>query len=149
MMFSLPPSAWLRAMAATATMMLAELHGSCFRRLCAALGRHHEGLAVAARHARRQRLLPGPICKKLERVDVAFALVRHLTTVKVNDFLSDLDDLLVHAELVVEVNHTVLDDELVLEDAPPTVLEDSILTNEFHIPPGSGGAPAAAPPPDR
>lgn len=63
--------------------LLAELHGRCLRLLCSALRLDCEGLSIAARAARRHRIITSDMQKGLLRIDVANALVRHLHSVKV------------------------------------------------------------------
>ena len=71
--------------------MLAELHGRSLRRLCGLLQRDFEGLTVAARWAARQGLVSKGTCKRLERVDIAFGIVRHLTVPRVEAFWQGLE----------------------------------------------------------
>jgi hypothetical protein len=49
------------------------------------------GLTVASRHARRAGLINHAMTKKLERLDSAFSVVRHLSGPKVNSFLMELE----------------------------------------------------------
>ena len=72
------------------TSLLAELHGEAFRALCSASGRSHEGLTVAARAAKKLRIISGLTAKRMERIDIAFHMVCHVNEHKVADCLGDL-----------------------------------------------------------
>ena len=70
--------------------LLASLHGRALRLLTDRLGHTCQGLAVAARKARRAGLLDNRAAKKATQVDIAFAMVRHITKSKCEDFLCQL-----------------------------------------------------------
>ena len=67
--------------------LLVEAHGRALRLVCARAGRHFQGLASAGRALR----LPARVSKKLIRVDVATAYLRHATRPMVESFLQELD----------------------------------------------------------
>jgi hypothetical protein len=58
------------------------LHGDCLRQLCTALGSNHDGLAAAARMAKRSGVLRPQTARWLERLDTAFAINRHIHSVR-------------------------------------------------------------------
>ena len=74
--------------------LLAETHGEALRALAAAMQCDFNGLSVAARHARACGLITNKTAKHLEKVDIAFAVARHLTEVRAASFLGTL-----HSEL--------------------------------------------------
>ena len=88
--FSLP-SHYLRSMALNGEVvgLLAELHGQCLRLLCDDMGKDFCGLSVAARAAGKIGL-SGRLVRKLMQIDVAFAVSRHLNSVKASDFVGEL-----------------------------------------------------------
>ncbi len=59
--------------------LVMECHGAALRLLCASLGAHATGLAAAARLAARQRRITPRMKKKLDVLDGAFAICRHVT----------------------------------------------------------------------
>ena len=59
---------------------LAELHSNCFELLSTKLKGDFAGLTVAARAARRQRLIRPSMARKMEKVDIANAVARHAQT---------------------------------------------------------------------
>lgn len=73
-----------------APMLLLALHSRLLRRLCSRSQGHFAGLAVAGRALQ----LPGPLQKKLARVDVACAYVRHVTEVMAEDLFCQVDAVL-------------------------------------------------------
>jgi hypothetical protein len=79
---------------AMAVELLADVHGDAFRCLCTRMDKDFVGLTVASRHARRAGLITQTMAKKLERLDSAFSVVRHLSRPKVNCFLMDLKDMI-------------------------------------------------------
>jgi len=72
------------------TSLICRAHGAALRGISEALDRHFVGLAVAARQALRKRRINPKMCKSLCRLDVAFALVRHVTKPKVDSLLCEL-----------------------------------------------------------
>eukprot|EP00415_Alexandrium_ostenfeldii_P000652 UN0652 len=70
--------------------MLAELHHHSLCTLTNALHMNCEGLSAAARIAYRRELIALPMRKRLERLDYAYAVVRHLTPLNVESFPKDL-----------------------------------------------------------
>ena len=71
--------------------LLEEVRGAAVRRLCAALDQDFEGLAVAARMARKQGIIDGKWCKKLVRLDDAFSFARRLSQQRTHNIFSDLE----------------------------------------------------------
>ena len=76
---------------ASVTGLLADLHGDCFRLLCTATGVDAPGLAVVARIAKRAGKITAATCRRLEKVDNAFAVARHLSSPKAASFQAALD----------------------------------------------------------
>ena len=111
--------------------LLADARGQAFRHLCAALGHDFEGLATAARRARKQGVIDARWCKRLVRLDEAFSLVRHLSAQRVTAFVSDLEAALVkNKDLPIGDTKSAGDIDMVPSSAPAT----------------SQGAPTSAPP---
>ena len=70
--------------------LVADLHGRVLRLISLELGVHFEGLRSAAAICRRRRLLSSQAVKRLERLDHAFALTRHITAPSAAEFLRGL-----------------------------------------------------------
>ncbi len=70
--------------------LIATLRGHCFRLLAACLRQEHEGLAVAARAAKRNKVISRKTCRRLERIDDAYAVSRHISGVRVKNFCEKL-----------------------------------------------------------
>ena len=68
----------------------ASLHGKCFRLLSVALQLDCEGLAIAARKARRSKLITNKTARRLEHLDVALAVSRHITVPRGKAFVEKL-----------------------------------------------------------
>jgi hypothetical protein len=75
-----------------------ELHGQCLRLICLKLDRDFESLGVAARAARRHRVIDDDTRKWLERFDAASAAVRHLTEPKLLKYVAKLSAALNNVE---------------------------------------------------
>ena len=73
---------------------MADVRGKAFRRLCAVLGRDYEGLASAARFARKAGVINTAWCRRLTRLDEAYAIVRHLSLQRSDRFVSELESFL-------------------------------------------------------
>ncbi len=78
--------------------ILAELHGRCLRLICATERKDYEGLGVAARAARRSKIIGNGACKWLERLGTAAAVARHLNTMKAADYVDKLKIVLLRKE---------------------------------------------------
>ena len=72
--------------------LIFSLHGELLRLISWEMGAHFAGLEQAARTARISRRLSPRLCRKLQKVDVAFALVRHVTTVSCGALLREVVD---------------------------------------------------------
>ena len=70
--------------------ILAETHNAAFRALCAKTARDVEGLSQAARVARNLGILSNSTKKRMEKLDITFAVCRHLTQPRAEKFLSEL-----------------------------------------------------------
>ena len=88
-----------------------ELHGELLRSLAAGLGMHFAGLGIAARVARRRRVIDDRLCKKLRRVEDAFNVLRHITEPSAAALVEDLSaQLLGRYEKNDGLNETVFTD---------------------------------------
>jgi hypothetical protein len=74
---------------ASATALLAELHGRCTRAIEDRVG-VHDGLTTASRSARRRGLVSPATARRMERLDVAMHVVRHISTARVQLVADDL-----------------------------------------------------------
>ena len=81
--------------------LLMEVHGHSLRTLCAGLGAHFGGLSVAARAATRQGLINVRMRKKLEQLDTAFAIARHVSDEGNRVFVESLRCMIDEAKLTV------------------------------------------------
>ena len=70
--------------------LLAWAHGRALRQLSRRLNFEYEGLTVAARAARRAKLIGDKMAKRLEKLDVSFHVVCHVSWPKVRGFVKDL-----------------------------------------------------------
>jgi len=75
---------------ASASALLAELHGIVFRPLTLEIG-DRDGLTVAAREARRRGMISPNLAKKLERLDVSVHFAQHINAAKVLTFQERLE----------------------------------------------------------
>ena len=69
---------------------LASLHAELLRTYSSEVGLHFQGLRAIASHARRHRRLAASTCKKLQRIDDAYSVARHLTIPSCTKFVSEL-----------------------------------------------------------
>mmetsp|Transcript_109809 Transcript_109809/g.309616 ORF Transcript_109809/g.309616 Transcript_109809/m.309616 type:complete len:333 (+) Transcript_109809:64-1062(+) len=72
-------------------LLVADLHGRLLRRLSAHSQVHFQGLHQAARHYRQKRVLDHSILRKLMHLDIAYNLMRHITEIRMQTFLSDIE----------------------------------------------------------
>ena len=70
--------------------LVAELHGDALRCVAAHLGEHVQGLSEGARRGRRRGLLSNRLARRLERLDVCFGILRHLTKPLYHTIMSEL-----------------------------------------------------------
>ena len=54
-------------------------------------GKHFQGLQQASRVLRKTSRLPDRLAKKMSNIDVAFNLIRHITSASVDSFVKELD----------------------------------------------------------
>ena len=54
-------------------------------------GTHFQGLQQASRVLRKTSHLPDRLAKKMSNIDVAFNLIRHITSASVDSFVKELD----------------------------------------------------------
>eukprot|EP00971_Amphidinium_carterae_P277076 5498625-Amphidinium_carterae.1 len=66
------------------------LHSRLLIALSASTGTHYQGLRQAAAHLRRQKAITNAQSKKLERLDDAFNVARHITPVSSDKFFLDV-----------------------------------------------------------
>ena len=78
----------------TAESLVLELHGMLLRLVSRRSGHHFQGLSQAARHLRKLGLLDNKTVQKLIRIDNAFNIVRHITSVSVDSYVLSVSRLL-------------------------------------------------------
>ena len=78
----------------TAESLVLELHGMLLRLVSRRSGHHFQGLSQAARHLRKSGLLDNKTVQKFIRIDNAFNIVRHITSVSVDSYVSSVSRLL-------------------------------------------------------
>ena len=105
--------------------LMASVRGQAFRILVDATGEHYQGLSIAARRARKLGIIDDAMAKKLVQVDIAAAIVRHLSTISVEKFIVGLtaqlacDDMLVPAKDPTKTgNSDALDDDPLEKNDP-------------------------------
>ena len=72
-----------------ATALILQAHGEALRLIADSTGQHFQGLAQASRTLRKQGL-PSNVARKLQHLDAAASLARHITSVSLRNFLADL-----------------------------------------------------------
>ena len=72
--------------------LVANHHGEVLRLLSSHAGRHFKGLQIAGRHFRA--VLPSRTMKALNRLDAAFAVLRHITKEGNVEFITEIMDAL-------------------------------------------------------
>ena len=70
--------------------LLAETHGAAFRMLCESTGFDGDGLTIVARVARKRGFISSAMAKKCEKLDIAYAVSRHLTKPRASTFVRAL-----------------------------------------------------------
>ena len=70
--------------------LVLELHGALLRLVSQRTGCHFQGLSAASRHLKSLGRIDNRISKKLIRIDDAFNVVRHITSVSVVSFTEEL-----------------------------------------------------------
>ena len=70
--------------------IIANLHGEVLRLLADRCGRHFEGIAAGARWAGKRSYLPNRLVSKVQKLDHAYQVQRHITKVSSNLFLCEL-----------------------------------------------------------
>eukprot|EP00975_Prorocentrum_lima_P065605 12904393-Prorocentrum_lima.AAC.1 len=70
-------------MALTPTELIASCHGDCFRMACTAMSSDFMGLTIASRALFKRGLIDGKMANRLQHLDTAFAVVRHINSAKV------------------------------------------------------------------
>eukprot|EP00401_Gymnodinium_catenatum_P082882 CAMPEP_0117619434 /NCGR_PEP_ID=MMETSP0784-20121206/86614_1 /TAXON_ID=39447 /ORGANISM="" /LENGTH=246 /DNA_ID=CAMNT_0005423323 /DNA_START=109 /DNA_END=846 /DNA_ORIENTATION=+ len=76
----------------SAPQLIFEAHGYSYRRLSSFLGQDFQGLSQAARTARQQGHISSLMATKLCRLDTAFSLLRHVSSVKNDRLFVQLDN---------------------------------------------------------
>ena len=92
-----------------AAALVFELHGCALRQLSDSCEMHFVGLSQAARVARRRGKLSDKLAAKLTKVDVAFALLRHITSFSVESTIHLLVDELICSQVSVQEEALVAD----------------------------------------
>jgi hypothetical protein len=105
-----------------------EIHGKLLRCIARSSGVHYQGLRGAASHLRRQRIITPGLAKQLGRVDDAFAVLRHISSVSSRALELELS-------LAMAASGSVDDDKVMQtaefkEDAAVTVAELEARMNE-------------------
>eukprot|EP00929_Paragymnodinium_shiwhaense_P115007 TRINITY_DN83593_c0_g1_i1.p1 TRINITY_DN83593_c0_g1~~TRINITY_DN83593_c0_g1_i1.p1 ORF type:complete len:233 (+),score=36.87 TRINITY_DN83593_c0_g1_i1:517-1215(+) len=77
----------------SAEYLLYTCHGMALRKLCLSLGSHCDGLSSAARLARVRGLVSPKLSRKLQRLDTAVALLRHVTQQSCDALVAEVDGL--------------------------------------------------------
>ena len=77
-----------------AELLVYELHGALLRLTSQCAGYHFQGLSSAARHLKSHRRIDARLAKKLIRIDDAFNVVRHITSVSLTSFVDELTHVL-------------------------------------------------------
>jgi len=72
------------------TSLIAECHGEALRMLCDHAKVHYSGLTVAARIVNRSGAIDARLRRKLEVLDNAYAVVRHITQVSCSTLLEEV-----------------------------------------------------------
>ena len=85
--FFIPSLAILSLKDMGADTLICTLHGDALRMVCLRSDRHYMGLSQAARSLG----LPGRLRKRLQRLDDAFAVVRHITAPLAAGLLEDIE----------------------------------------------------------
>ena len=80
-------SAWL---AEDAGDLVSRLHSRCVRLTAGALGHHTQGLTVAGKQLHKRGSLSHRSKVKLQKIDEAFHLTRHISSQSIEDFLQKL-----------------------------------------------------------
>ena len=84
-----PPSPTTTARATMdAASLIAAYHGQLLRMLSDATGRHSQGLSQAAKVAR----VPSLLRRRLQRLEIAFHITRHVTTAYLDQLARDVED---------------------------------------------------------
>ena len=73
-------------MSCSAEMLIYHLHCSLLRTVASTTQLHFQGLAQAARHLRVRGLVSSTVAKKLQNIDGAYNLCRHITSVSSQNF---------------------------------------------------------------
>eukprot|EP00401_Gymnodinium_catenatum_P005221 CAMPEP_0117575088 /NCGR_PEP_ID=MMETSP0784-20121206/62008_1 /TAXON_ID=39447 /ORGANISM="" /LENGTH=527 /DNA_ID=CAMNT_0005374111 /DNA_START=98 /DNA_END=1681 /DNA_ORIENTATION=- len=76
----------------SAPQLIFEAHGYSYRRLSSFLGQDFQGLSQAARTARQQGHISSLMATKLCRLDTAFSLLRHVSSVKNDRLFVQIDN---------------------------------------------------------
>ena len=71
---------------------LLNLHTELLSLLCNHADRHFQGITVAAKHQRRRGLLSPVQSKRIEKVDIAYHIVRHITDASSKQFLKEVTE---------------------------------------------------------
>ena len=73
-----------------AELLVLELHGALLRLISQCAGYHFQGPSSAARHLKSHGRIDTRTAKKLIRIDDAFNVVRHITSVSVISYVDEL-----------------------------------------------------------
>ena len=99
---------------------MAELAGRLLRRV--STKRHYQGLGIAARDLLRAKVLPGKVAKRLQLLDTAYSVCRHITMACAD-------------ALYEEVNACCLEHERTSYDGPKRIEDEPKQCEEtLHVP---------------
>ena len=77
-------------MSGDAACLVAEVHGRLVRLVASATGQHFQGLRAASSSLRRNGLITNRLARQLTRLDDAFAVIRHITSVRSDQIADEL-----------------------------------------------------------
>lgn len=77
--------------------LIASIHAQALRMVAPAFG-HFQGLAQMSQTLRRDHRIPARLARRLQRVDSAYQITRHITSASATSFQSELEALLVKVD---------------------------------------------------
>ena len=78
-------------MVPTGELLVLQLHGHLLRLIASRSGSHFQGLSQAARCLRQSGQISPNLGKKLQQVDAAYNLIRHITSISVQAFSENIE----------------------------------------------------------
>ena len=89
------------AMSCSAEAPIFELHGMLLRSVASATQLHFQGLSQASRYLRARGLVSSSAAKKLQNIDCAYNLCRHITSISSKSFAD---------QVICEISHALSND---------------------------------------